>query len=201
MQGPIQGPSSGGLAQPSTRQGASAGFGFANFYRRFRRNFSTVAAPLTSLLRGSNQTLHWTPAASKAFEELKTLFTNTPILKHPNPTLPFVVEVDDSDSGVGAILSQRHGSPTKLFPSAFFSRRLSPSERNYDVGNGELLAMKLAFEEWRHWLEGAQRPFVVLTDHRNLEDIQGAKRLKTRQARWGLSFSRYISPWLQECKS
>ncbi|KAK3571511.1 hypothetical protein QTP86_012860 [Hemibagrus guttatus] len=103
--------------------------GFANFYRRFIRNYSSVAGPLTSLLR--------------------------------DPDLPFVVEVDASSSGLGAVLSQRHGEP----------------------GNRELLAIKAALEEWRHWLEGARHPFQVLTDHRNLEYLRGAKRLNPRQAR------------------
>ncbi len=51
--------------------------------------------------------------------------------------------------------------------------------------------MKAAFEEWRHWLEGSKNPFVVLTDHRNLEYIRSAKRLNPRQARWSLFFSRF----------
>ncbi|KAK3521101.1 hypothetical protein QTP86_001892, partial [Hemibagrus guttatus] len=103
--------------------------GFTNFYRRFIQNYSSVAGPLTSLLR--------------------------------DPDLPFVVEVDASSSGLGAVLSQRHGEP----------------------GNRELLAIKAALEEWRHWLEGARHPFQVLTDHRNLEYLRGAKRLNPRQAR------------------
>ncbi|XP_078812567.1 uncharacterized protein LOC144996750 [Oryzias latipes] len=65
----------------------------------------------------------------------------------------FVVEVDASDSGVGAILSQREEKTGKLKPCAFYSKKLTPAERNYDVGNRELLAIKLALEEWRHWLE------------------------------------------------
>lgn len=61
-----------------------------------------------------------------------------------------MVEVDASDVGVGALLPQRAGKDGKLHPCAFFCRQLSPSERNYDVGNWELLAVKLALEEWRH---------------------------------------------------
>ncbi len=72
----------------------------------------------------------------------------------------------------------------------FFSRKLNPTEQNYDVGNRELLTMKAAFEEWRHWLEGAKHPFTVLTDHRNLEYLKSAKRLNHRQARWSL-FTRF----------
>ncbi|KAK5877443.1 hypothetical protein CesoFtcFv8_024946 [Champsocephalus esox] len=51
--------------------------------------------------------------------------------------------------------------------------------------------MKLALEEWRHWLEGAEQPFVVWTDHTNLEYIRSAKRLNSRQARWALFFTRF----------
>ncbi|KAG1957182.1 retrotransposable element [Pimephales promelas] len=78
-----------------------------------------------------------------------------------------------------------------MYPCAFFSRKLSPAERNYDVGNRELLAMKLALEEWCHWLEGASEPFIVLTDHKNLEYLRSSKRLNPRQARWALFFTRF----------
>ncbi len=73
--------------------------------------------------------------------------TTAPILKHP--------EVDASDCGIRAVLSQRHGQPGKLFPCAFFSRKLTAAGRNYDVGNKQLLSMKAAIEEWIYWLEGA----------------------------------------------
>ncbi|KAK3510497.1 hypothetical protein QTP70_009153 [Hemibagrus guttatus] len=114
-----------------------------------------------------------------------------PILRHPDPDLPFVVEVDASSSGLGAVLSQRHGKPGKLHPCAFYSRKLTSAEVNYDVGNRELLAIKAALEEWRHWLEGVRHPFQVLTDHRNLEYLRGAKRLNPRQARWAIFFTRF----------
>ncbi len=93
--------------------------------------------------------------------------------------------------GVGAILSQRSPSDNKIHPCAFFPHRLTPSERNYDIGNKELLAVKLALEEWRHWLEGAGVPFLVWTDHKNLEYIRSAKRINSRQARWALFFGRF----------
>ena len=54
------------------------------------------------------------------------------------------------------------------------------------MGNRELLAVKVALEEWRHWLEGASQLFIVWTDHKNLEYIKKAKRLNSRQARWAI---------------
>ncbi len=60
--------------------------------------------------------------------------------------------------GVGAVLSQSSSTDDKMHPCAFLSHRLSPPERNYDIGNREFLAVKLALEEWRHWLEGLGVP-------------------------------------------
>ncbi|KAK3535520.1 hypothetical protein QTP70_016934 [Hemibagrus guttatus] len=165
--------------------------GFANFYRRFITSYSSVAAPLTSLLRGKPKKLNWTDQARAAFQRLNDCFTTAPILCHPDPDRPFVVEVDTSSSGLGAVLSQRHGDPGKVHPCAFYSRKHTTAEIKYDVGNRELLAIKAALEEWRHWLEGARHPFQVLTDHRNLEYLRGAKRLNPRQARWALFFTRF----------
>lgn len=78
------------------------------------------------------------------------------------------MKVDASDARVGGILIQRDPDTRQHHPYAYFSKKLSPAEQNYDVGDRELLAMKLALEEWRHWLEGARHPFQVFTDHWNL---------------------------------
>ncbi len=177
--------------QPQTIKELQRFLGFANFYRRFIRDFSAIASPLTTMTKRHAARLTWSPESRQAFNELKTRFTSAPILRHPDPECEFIVEVDASNTGVGAILSQRHGSPAKMYPCAFFSRKLTAAERNYDVGNRELLAMKLALEEWRHWLEGATHPFLVLTDHKNLEYLRSAKRLNPRQARWALFFTRF----------
>lgn len=70
--------------------------------------------------------------------------------------LQFIVDVDASDSGEGAVLSQFSPTDQKLHPCIFFS-----PERNYDVGNCELPAVVLVLQEWQHWLEGAIHPFVI----------------------------------------
>uniref|UniRef100_A0A8L0DMZ4 Gypsy retrotransposon integrase-like protein 1 n=1 Tax=Oncorhynchus mykiss TaxID=8022 RepID=A0A8L0DMZ4_ONCMY len=175
---------------PRSRVELQRFLGFANFYRRFIRNFGQVAAPLTALT-SVKTCFKWSVSAQGAFDLLKNRFTSAPILVTPDVTRQFVVEVDASEVGVGAILSQRSLSDDKVHPCAYFSHRLSPSERNYDVGNRELLAIRLALGEWRQWLEGATVPFVVWTDHRNLEYIRSAKRLNARQARWALFFARF----------
>ncbi|KAI2666797.1 Transposon Tf2-6 polyprotein [Labeo rohita] len=177
--------------RPTTLKELQRFLGFANFYRRFIRHFSTVAAPLSAMVKKGTSRLTWTQPALQAFDDLRHRFTTAPILHHPDPERPFIVEVDASSTGVGAVLSQRQGEPGKTFPCAYYSHKLTPAERNYDVGNRELLAIKLALEEWRHWLEGAKHPFMVLTDHKNLEYLRSAKLLNHRQARWSLFFTRF----------
>ncbi|KAI2659925.1 Transposon Tf2-9 polyprotein [Labeo rohita] len=175
---------------PDSRKALQRFLGFANFYRRFIRNYSQLAAPLTALT-SPRMAFRWSDAAEAAFANLKRRFVSAPILVTPDPSRQFVVEVDASEVGVGAVLSQRSPSDDKMHPCAFFSHRLSSAESNYDIGNRELLAVKLALEEWRHWLEGSGVPFMVWTDHKNLEYIRTAKRLNSRQARWALFFGRF----------
>ncbi|KAL0151330.1 hypothetical protein M9458_053324 [Cirrhinus mrigala] len=150
--------------EPLTIKDLQRFLGFANFYCRFVKNFSILTTPLTALLK---------------------------VLQHPDPDKPFVVEVDAADTGVGAVLSQWSGEPLALHPCAYYSKKLTPAEQNYGIGDRELLAIKLALEEWRHWLEGAKHPFQVITDHKNLQYLQNAKRLNARQARWSMFFTRF----------
>ncbi|KAL0157283.1 hypothetical protein M9458_048529, partial [Cirrhinus mrigala] len=161
--------------QPTSVKQVQRFLGFSNFYRRFIRNFSAVAEPLSALTKKSAKPFLWTGRADQAFKKPKWLFTSAPILTLPNPELPFVLEVDASEVGVGAVLSQRGEHDDKLHPCTFFSHQLTPTQRNYNIGNRELLAIKMALEEWRHWLEGARHPFLIWTDHKNLTYIQEAK--------------------------
>ena len=106
-----------------------------------------MAAPLHTLT-SSKVRFVWTPEAERAFQDLKLRFTSASILVLPDPMQQFVVEVDASNVGVGVVLSQRSSKDNKLHPCAFLSCKLSQAERNYPVGERELLAIKVALEEW-----------------------------------------------------
>uniref|UniRef100_A0A8C5MZR0 Gypsy retrotransposon integrase-like protein 1 n=1 Tax=Leptobrachium leishanense TaxID=445787 RepID=A0A8C5MZR0_9ANUR len=175
---------------PKDKKAVQQFMGFANFYRRFIRSFSHLSAPITSLTK-KDVRFQWSTEAQQAFERLKESFTQAPVLKQPEIHLPYYLETDASDIALGAILSQKFGDKKLLHPVAFYSRRLNSAERNYNIGEKELLAIKNALEEWRHLLEGATHPVTVFTDHRNLEYLRTAKRLRPRQARWALFFSRF----------
>ncbi len=104
---------------PDSHRAVQRFLGFANFYRRFIQNFSQVALPLTDLT-STKKRFCWSSQAQTAFESLKSRFISAPILNTPDPSRQFIVEVDASEVGVGAILSQRSSSDERIHPCAFF---------------------------------------------------------------------------------
>lgn len=95
---------------------------FTNFYRRFIWGFNAIINTLTTFLKKGLKHLVWNPAAEKAFAKPKTSFTTTSIRKHHEHSKPFMVKVDNLDSGVGAVLSQCFGDKPKFHTVAFFSK-------------------------------------------------------------------------------
>ncbi|XP_063785749.1 extracellular calcium-sensing receptor-like [Pseudophryne corroboree] len=98
---------------------------------------------------------NWSEDALAAFQKIKLAFMTAPVLLQPDVDKPFELEVDASTVGVGAVLSQI-GADGKVHPCGFFTRKFLPAEVDYSIGDQELLAIKLALEEWRYLLEGAK---------------------------------------------
>jgi hypothetical protein len=74
---------------------------------------------------------------------------------------------------------------------AYFSKKLSPAESNYEIHDKELLAIVRAMEEWKGELIEVKNPFVVLSDHKNLQYFIITRKLSERQVRWSLTFSQF----------
>jgi hypothetical protein len=132
----------------------------------------------------------WTNDCENAFRCLKTAFTSAPILQHFDPDREIIVETDASDYVSGGILSQ-YDNEGRLHPVAFFSKKHSPAECNYEIYDKELMAIIRCFEEWRPELEGATHPIKVLSDHKNLEYFMTTKQLSRRHVRWAEFLSRF----------
>jgi hypothetical protein len=107
---------------PTTVKEMQRFLGYANYYRRFIWGFGQVAAPITSLQKGGPVRLQWSTGADRALCHLKALFISAPVLAHPDPSLAFIVEVDASEAGIGAVLFQRSGTPQSSAPVLSFQR-------------------------------------------------------------------------------
>lgn len=173
---------------PKKLKDVQAFLGFANFYRKFIFKCSHICKPLTELTK--KDAFVWTDECTKAFNRLKSAFTSAPILRHFDPTKQIWVECDASDFCVAGVLSQMfpgdEDNKLVLQPVAYFSRKLTPVECNYEIYDKELLAIIEAFEQWRPELAGmnTEEPIKVMSDHKNLEWFMSTKQLNRRQARW-----------------
>jgi transposase InsO family protein len=163
--------------------------GFANFYRRFIRDFSKIIGPLVCLTR-KGVPFTWDNSCQTAFQALKEAFVSAPILKPFDWEREVVLETDASDYVSAGVLSQ-YDDAGVLHPVAFFSKKHSITECNYEIYDKELLAIVRCFEEWRPELEGTPSPVAVITDHKNLEYFMSTKLLNRRQARWSEFLSRF----------
>ena len=165
--------------------------GFCNFYRRFVLNFSKIAGPLNALTKkNAPLPFNWSPECEKAFSDLKQRVCEAPILRYFDPNEQCFVETNSSDYVNAGVLSQPDGNGI-LHLVAYFSRRMSPAECNYEIYDKELLAIIRCFKKWKPELEGTGLPVKVLTDHKGLEYFMTTKKLTPRQARWAEFLSEY----------
>jgi hypothetical protein len=165
--------------------------GFCNFYRRFIRDFSRIARPLTSLLKGSQNgrkpgKLDLSGDESAAFRQLIEAFKTAPLLRHFDPTKQIRLETDASKYGMAGVLSQPDDQNT-YHPVAFWSRKFTDTEVNYATPDQELFAIVYSFKHWRHYLEGSRYTIEVLSDHANLQAFMRQPKINGRQARWCMS--------------
>ncbi|MFS7937847.1 putative nucleotidyltransferase, Ribonuclease H [Helianthus anomalus] len=149
--------------------------GLAGYYRRFIKDFSKIAQPLT-LLTQKGVVYRWGNTQETAFQYLKDRLCSAPILSLPEGTDDFVVYCDASIQWLGCVLMQWD----KVI--AYASRQLKVHERNYTTHDLELGAVVFALKLWRHYLYGTK--CTIYTDHRTLEHILKQKDLNMRQRRW-----------------
>jgi hypothetical protein len=133
--------------------------GLAGYYRKFIRHFGIICRPLTNLLK-KNVPFVWSPVVDDAFQTLKRALIQAPVLALPDFQQEFVLEMDACATGIGAVLMQ-HGHPL-----AFLSRALGPKNQALSIYDKECLAILLAIEKWKSYLQHA--PFVIHTDQRSL---------------------------------
>src|SRR6267154_268113 len=155
--------------------------GFGNYYKDFIQGYSRITRPLHDLTKKDTQ-WQWNHPQQNAFKLLKELFTSYPVLHNPDPAKCYVLDTDASQYAVGATISQEHSDGNH--PIAFFSKLLLPAERNYDIYDRELLAIIYAVKAFRYLLLGAQKKFLIRTNHQNLKYFKSPQKITSRQAQW-----------------
>ena len=160
--------------------------GFSSYYRRFVRNYATIAAPLHALTK-DGQKFQWSAQCQEAFKCLKAALAHSPVLQYPDPQQPFVLDTDASDHGIGAVLSQTIDGEERVV--AYYSRSLSAPERNYCTTRKELLAVVDSVRQFHAYLYGAK--FTIRSDHSALQWLRKLRDPEGQLARWLARLDQY----------
>ncbi|KAI9157174.1 hypothetical protein LWI28_017969 [Acer negundo] len=149
--------------------------GLASFYRRFVRDFSSLAAPLTEVIK-KNVGFKWGNEQEKAFNLIKEKLINAHLLALPDFAKAFKIKCDASGIGIGAVLMQEGR------PIAFFSEKISGAALNYPTYDKKMYALVRTLETWQHYLW--PKEFVIHSDHESLKHLKGQHKLNKRHAKW-----------------
>lgn len=160
--------------------------GLAGYYRRFIKDFSKNAQPLSQLLKKDIPFI-WKEKQQESFDILRNHLIHEPILQFPDFSKTFNVTTDASNFAIGAVLSQ--GEISKDLPISFASRTLNKAESNYSTTERELLAIIYAVKHFRPYLYGVK--FNIITDHRPLVWLFNTKDPGSRLLRWRLKLEEY----------
>ena len=155
--------------------------GFCNFYHAFIKDFSNIAHPLNNLTR-KNKPWNWSEECDTAFNRLKEMCGQYPILHTPNWSKQFIMDTDASGYALGVVIAQEFEDGNH--PVAFHSRSLLPAEANYDAHDKELAGVIFSFKCGCPLFLGASHPICVCMDHKNLQYFHNPHRITGHQARW-----------------
>ena len=147
---------------PTTKKELQWFLGLVGYYRSFCRNFSTVVAPLTDLLKGKVKYI-WSLSCQQAFDNVKSVLCSPPVLAAPCMDQPFQLHVDASDVGAGAVLFQSDTQGVER-PVSFYSKKFNSFQLNYSVIEKETLSLIWALQHFEVYVDSSV-PLVVYPDH------------------------------------
>ena len=184
---------------PDTYTKVKSFVGLVDHYRCFIKGFAKIAVPLYDLTSGNNKDkksehINLSPEALGAFDHLKAACLQAPILAFPDFDKPFLLEMDTSGKGLGAVLSQKQADG-RYHPIAYASCVMNETEQRYHSNKQEFLALKwVVTEQFHEYLSpyGKNRnEFVVCTDNNPLTYIFSSANLDAAGQCWVACLTSY----------
>ncbi len=166
------------LLPPMNVSGVRSFLGFVGYYRRFIKNFSRIARPLTNLTK-KKTTWEWDTDCQAAFETLRDVLLEAPVLATPDFEQQFIVRTDASYKGLGAALVQEIDGVRR--PIGYASRTLKEAETRYSATEVECVGMRWALQQFRPYIHGTK--FILETDHVALKWLRTVQHTNSRLIR------------------
>lgn len=155
------------IEQPKDVKAAQRFLGMVNYYRKFIQGCSKISQPISNFIAGKAD---WGKEQTKSFESLKKSLSAEPVLLPYDDSFELVLTTDASITGLGGVLEAVDDKDNCLGVIEYFSKSLGPSEKNYGVGDLEMLAIIAALKHFRFYLAGS-KPFRIRTDHQPLTSL------------------------------
>lgn len=175
------------IERPHTKTEVRSFLDLVNFYRNFIENFVELAAPLTDLPhKAEPKQVVWTLSCESAFSALKERICSSPVLRSPDPSRPYILQVDASNRVIGAILAQT--SEGVKHPVAYASRKLLLREKKYATIE-KCLAIVWAMKHFHVYVDGQN--VTVQSDHNALRWLNNSRQNNDRLQSWSLLLQAY----------
>lgn len=191
--------------RPTSQRELLGFLALTSYYRKFISNYAHIASPLYSLMQDDNDKhrgpqsrkarmrvtwsgSEWTREHEQAFRTLKGALLTAPVLAMPNATGKFVLSCDASNVAWGAVLAQI-GEDGLEHPIAYYSKKLLPSERKWDIWEKECSACVWATDKCRCFLMGNQ--FDLVTDSKVVLALLSNSESMSRRANWVMRLSEF----------
>lgn len=175
-----------GLKAPENIKDLRRFMGMTSWYRKFIPKYSEIMSPMIELLK-KDKKFSWSKEQENAFQRIKEIVSEDPVLAKVNFSEAFILKTDASDVGLGAVLMQEVDGVERAIMYA--SRSLLPAETRYTTSEKECLAVVWGIRKMRAFLEGYY--FTVVTDHQALKWLNSVKNPSGRLARWALELQQY----------
>ncbi len=173
--------------QPKNLKSTRAWLGLCNYYKRWCKNYSKMAAPLYALLKKDTK-FDFNQECINAFNSMKKAMLEAPVLRHADFSRRFLLSTDASGTAISYILGQLDPDNNKEYVISYGGRALKAGERKWGITEREGLAVMEGIRHYRHYLQ--TNPFTIITDHRSLLFIQKIKDKNYsgtgRLGRWSL---------------
>lgn len=172
---------------PKNQHEVRSFLGLANYYRKFVKGFSGIAAPLNLLLQ-KDVKFQWTDDCQESFNSLKEALTSPPVLAYPNFDREFILYTDASATAISYILGQKdeHGRERVI---SYNGRSLRATEKQWGISERETLALVEGIKTFRVYL--ANKKFLVKTDHSAIQFLKKTKDPTGRLGRWAIFLQAY----------
>ena len=167
------------IQAPMTVSQVRSFLGLVGYYRRIIKGFSNIAAPLNWLLE-KNKPFAWTDECMAAYEKLKAVLLQRPVVVYSDFSILFRLYTDASNVGLEAILTQQQERKEHIICCA--SRTLSKFEQNYSAMKKECPAVVWGIKNFRNYLIANR--FKVYIDHYSLQWLRPMKHKSALLHRW-----------------